>query len=95
MKHAQAKNVLVDLSVKSSVVNLLIEDNGKGFNSKKINKGIGLKNIHHRVEYYHGTINIDTAPNKGCRMTIVLNISPVVSVKKSICRPKYPSQSCL
>ena len=35
MKHAQAKNVLVDLSVKSSVVNLLIEDNGKGFNSKK------------------------------------------------------------
>ena len=77
MKHAQAKNVLVDLSVKSSVVNLLIEDNGKGFNSKKINKGIGLKNIHHRVEYYHGTINIDTAPNKGCRMTIVLNISPV------------------
>ena len=47
----------------------------KDFNIKKANKGIGLKNIHHRVEYYRGTISIDTAPNKGCKMSITLNIA--------------------
>ena len=75
MKHAQARIVLVDLSIKSSVVNLVIEDDGKGFNPKKTNKGIGLKNIHHRVEYYHGSLDIETAQNKGCKMSIVLNIA--------------------
>jgi two-component system sensor histidine kinase UhpB len=75
VKHAQAKNVLVDLSINLSEVHLLIEDDGKGFNTKKINKGIGLKNIHHRVEYYHGTFTIKSAKNKGSKMSIVLNIA--------------------
>ncbi len=75
MKHANASNVLVELAIKSSQIYLTIEDDGKGFNPKKINKGIGLKNIHHRVEYYHGTLAIEAAPNKGCKMNILLNIS--------------------
>jgi len=75
IKHAHAKNVVVDLAIKSSKVYLLVEDDGNGFNSKKTNKGIGLKNIHHRVEYYHGTIAIESAKNKGCKTSIVLNIA--------------------
>jgi two-component system sensor histidine kinase UhpB len=74
VKHADAKNVLVEIAMKSSQVRLLIEDDGNGFNPKKANKGIGLKNIHHRVEYYHGTISIETGRKKGCRMSITLNI---------------------
>ena len=70
------KNVVVDLTIKSSKIYLSVEDDGNGFNSKKINKGIGLKNIHHRVEYYHGTIAIESAKNKGCKTSIVLNIAP-------------------
>ena len=76
VKHADAKNVLVEIAMKSSQVHLLIEDDCNGFNSKKANTGIGLKNIHHRVEYYHGTISIVTARKKGCRMIITLNIFP-------------------
>ena len=75
IKHAHAKNVMIDINLKSSIVYLLLEDDGKGFNIKKTNKGIGLKNIYHRVEYYHGTISIDTARNKGCKMSITLNIA--------------------
>lgn len=75
IKHANAKNVMVDLAIKSSKVYLLVEDDGNGFDSKKNNKGIGLKNIHHRVEYYHGTIDIASAKNKGCKTSIILNIS--------------------
>ena len=52
-----------------------MQDDGNGFNPKKINNGIRLKNIHHRVEYYNGTINIDSEKNKGCKTSIVLNIT--------------------
>jgi PAS domain S-box-containing protein len=77
LKHAHAKNVFIDLTIKPLKIHLFIEDDGNGFNPKKINKGIGLKNIHHRVEYYHGTIAIESGKNKGCKMTITLNISSV------------------
>ena len=50
-----------------------MQDDGNGFHPKKINKGIRLKNIHHRVEYYNGTINIESEKNKGCKTSIVLN----------------------
>jgi PAS domain S-box-containing protein len=77
LKHAHAKNVFIELAIKPSKIHLFIEDDGNGFNPKKINKGIGLKSIHHRVEYYHGTIDIESGKNKGCKMTITLNISSV------------------
>ena len=77
LKHAHAKNVFIELAIKPSKIHLFIEDDGNGFNPKKTNKGIGLKNIHHRVEYYHGTIAIESSKNKGCKMTITLNISSI------------------
>jgi PAS domain S-box-containing protein len=75
IRHANARKVLVDLSVKSNEIDLTIEDDGKGFDPKKIRKGIGLKNIHHRVEYYHGKISLETERNKGCKMKIFLNLA--------------------
>ena len=75
VKHADAKNVWIDLSIKFSAVSLVIEDDGKGFNPNKASKGLGLKNIQHRVDYYHGNLALETGKNKGCRMTILLNLA--------------------
>ena len=75
LKHAKAKNVLVNVQIKGSQIHLLIEDDGEGFNPKKNYKGLGFRNIYHRVEYYRGHINIETGINKGCKMSIMLNIS--------------------
>ena len=75
IRHADSRKVLIELSVKPTTVYLTIEDDGKGFDPQKIKKGIGLKNIHHRVEYYHGKISIETAKNKGCKMKIFLNLA--------------------
>lgn len=75
LKHAKAQHVLIDVRLHQSAVDLVIEDDGIGFNPKKTNKGLGLKNIYHRVEYYHGRMDVKTAKNKGCRMEISLNIT--------------------
>jgi PAS domain S-box-containing protein len=76
LKHANANNVSVTVHIKALQIQLKIEDDGRGFNLKKNHKGLGFRNIYHRVEYYRGNINIETGINKGCKMSIMLNISP-------------------
>ncbi|WP_115122935.1 tetratricopeptide repeat-containing sensor histidine kinase [Marinirhabdus gelatinilytica] len=71
-KHANAKNILVQLVGHNQELNLLIEDDGKGFNIKKVkaNGGLGLKSIHSRVAYLDGTIDWDSQPGNGTSVTI-------------------------
>jgi PAS domain S-box-containing protein len=74
IKHAQAKNVKISLLIKEEKIQLMIQDDGKGFCVAKAKKGLGLKNILHRVEYYNGTCNNISEPGKGCRMEITMLI---------------------
>lgn len=59
-KHSGATKSSFQLIVHDDQILLQMDDNGNGFNSSKINEGIGLKNIHSRVELYNGKINIDS-----------------------------------
>jgi two-component system, NarL family, sensor kinase len=53
IKHAQASHIHIQLIKHDRHLNLLIEDNGKGFDTQQIDsfEGIGLKNIVSRVMY--------------------------------------------
>lgn len=72
IKHAHATEANVHLCLHHNTCSLTIKDNGQGFDVKQIKKGFGLKNITHRVEYYHGRLNIQTSPGQGCTMQIEL-----------------------
>jgi signal transduction histidine kinase len=63
VKHAQAKNVIVQLTQYDTYINVLIEDDGIGFDKNLVLKehGIGLNNIFSRVDYMKGTVDIDTS----------------------------------
>jgi signal transduction histidine kinase len=50
--------------------NLLIRDNGIGFEPQAIKKGAGLNNIQNRVYLSNGTLFIESAPGKGCPIEI-------------------------
>ena len=67
LKHAQAKEVNIQLTQRSDSLSLLVEDDGKGFdmNQAKNKEGIGLGNITARVKKLQGHWNIDSAPDKG------------------------------
>lgn len=71
-KHAEAKNVLIQLIGYKEEVNLIIEDDGVGFDHEKALEkgGLGLKSIKSRVEFLDGTINWDTKPGQGTSITI-------------------------
>ncbi|HET8838650.1 MAG TPA: sensor histidine kinase [Flavobacteriaceae bacterium] len=74
VKHANATEATVSMTNHRDYLNIIVEDNGKGFDLKKgIGKdGMGLSNIEKRIEHLDGTMEIDTSENKGTSIIIDL-----------------------
>jgi two-component system, NarL family, sensor kinase len=72
IKHAQATSLDISITQDEAGIDVMIEDNGKGFNFSEANKkdGIGLQNIKSRIEYLKGTVEWNTAENKGTLVAI-------------------------
>lgn len=71
IKHAKASQVNIDLVIADKEITLVFEDDGIGFTESQSQKGIGLKNIHSRVAFLNGKINID---NNNQGTTIIIDI---------------------
>ncbi|NVO11897.1 MAG: sensor histidine kinase [Bacteroidales bacterium] len=80
LKHSKASEVSIQLLKKEKQLNIVVEDNGLGFdiNQAKNRKGMGLKNIESRVNSLNGEFNIDSG--KGAGTTITIDI-PLKSIK--------------
>ena len=72
MKHAAAKNVLIELKTTQQHIAITVADDGKGFTPGKKRNGIGISNIMNRIESYNGEISIDSSPGNGCTVKILL-----------------------
>ena len=72
VKHAQASEIIVQLSKDDSILHLTIEDNGVGFNVNKAMEkgGMGMKNLDSRVKYLNGKLDIYSEIGKGSSITI-------------------------
>jgi signal transduction histidine kinase len=75
MKHAAAKNAIVQVSKIDGVLSVTVEDDGKGFDTSilKQAKGIGWDNIKHRVEFLKGKLDVNSQPEKGTSVHIEFN----------------------
>ena len=70
VKHANATLVQINLEQISDKLFLSIQDNGAGFNKTKQKNGAGISNIISTAEQYKGKVLIDTAPGKGCALSV-------------------------
>ena len=75
LKHSKAEHVDIQLAITGDIVNLIIQDDGVGFNPKQSTSGLGLKNIRHRLELYNGEMKVETAPQQGCRLVASFELS--------------------
>lgn len=75
-KHADAKNVFIQLIGSRNEIQLIVEDDGKGFDYKEAvkNKGLGLNSINSRVEFLDGTIQWESVIAEGTTITINIPI---------------------
>ena len=72
IKHSGAIQLDISLIRDNEGISVTIEDNGRGFDAsdKENFAGIGIRNIHSRVEYLKGSVEWDAAPGKGTVVTI-------------------------
>lgn len=52
-------------------------DNGIGFDSQKVNSGMGLQGMFERSQIINGQLKIDTTPNQGTRIQLTFNHQPI------------------
>lgn len=76
IKHAGAKNAIVQVSKSGSSLSITVEDDGKGFDTSLLKsvKGIGWSNIQNRVEFLKGKLDVHSQPGNGTSVLIEFNI---------------------
>lgn len=65
IKHANAQQVLVQLTQENSRFTLTVEDDGKGFDINGSFAGAGLSNIKSRAAYLNGTVDVVSKEGEG------------------------------
>jgi PAS domain S-box-containing protein len=84
VKHAQAQNVRVSIGRDNGKVRIKVADDGVGFiPSPQFNKigGFGLFSIRERLNYFGGSVNIESKPDQGTHVTLTAPIKRGKNVK--------------
>lgn len=76
IKYADSTHILVSLSSSESILSIVIDDNGKGFDSSKVKSkkngdgGMGLSFMKERIKYINGRLFLKSSINGGTRVTL-------------------------
>ncbi|MFD2565616.1 tetratricopeptide repeat-containing sensor histidine kinase [Aquimarina rubra] len=73
-KHARAKSVKISFDYVDDKINLTILDDGIGFKSSKVKRGIGLKNITSRVTQMDGVVDFISNQDSGTKVSVGIPI---------------------
>ncbi|HCM35851.1 histidine kinase [Chryseobacterium sp.] len=76
IKHADASEIIIQISEEENVLNLTVEDDGKGFDHAALDmrKIAGFHNIESRVQFLKGTMNIISELNVGTSIELQIPI---------------------
>lgn len=88
IKHAQATEILVQLTRTENELALLVEDNGAGYDPDTVVKGMGTDNLSQRVQFIHGDISIQSAQGQGTStmVTVPLDRRPAQTAGDRVSR---------
>jgi hypothetical protein len=77
VKHATATEASINITSHTDSLNIMIEDNGKGFSASPLPRrsGMGLSSIEKRVENMGGSFIVDSTPGRGTTITIDIPLS--------------------
>jgi len=71
-KYASATEVKIKLSATTTNLQLIVQDNGRGFNLDQNSTGFGLQSMRDRTLALGGNFNINSAPAQGCTITATI-----------------------
>lgn len=76
IKYADSTHILVSLSHSDSLLSIVIDDNGKGFDPNKVKNvknaegGMGMTFMRERIKYVDGRLFLNSEAGKGTRVTL-------------------------
>jgi signal transduction histidine kinase len=68
IKHAEASHAILDMKIQNSTLEIVIKDNGKGYNNNAFHQGMGIKTMQQRIKKLKG--HIDVSHSNGTSLTI-------------------------
>jgi two-component sensor histidine kinase len=72
-KHSQATQMVLRIGFQKQALNVVIEDNGRGFDPAHANKDRnGLMNMKQRMRALGGDCHLASQPGKGCRVELIM-----------------------
>ena len=77
IKHAQAKNIEINIKEDSQQLCIYIADDGTGFDEATVAKSVGILNIKHRTRLLGGTVAWGSSNSNGTGVTIQLPVNTI------------------
>ena len=72
IKHSGANQIHLKFQQENQRFQILMTDNGKGFDEKNLNLGNGLNNMHKRVAEIGGELNLESGPGRGTKLKVII-----------------------
>lgn len=72
IKHAQPSTIAIEINTRKAPTEILIKDDGKGFDLRQQSNGQGLRNLQYRMETIGGKLELIAAPGKGTQVKLLL-----------------------
>jgi signal transduction histidine kinase len=91
VKHAEAKEIHVELTCESELLRLVIQDDGKGFDPDILeeyqvaNNSLGIAGMQERTELLGGTFEITSAWKEGTRIVVEIPVKTNSRKEGNIC----------
>lgn len=75
LKHADAKNISLEMVILQDQLNIKYTDDGKGFDAheKLKSKALGLQSIQSRVNFLNGELSVTSTPGRGVQYHIIIH----------------------
>lgn len=65
IKHAAASSLDISIIAEKDAVDIIVEDNGRGFDKNAVQEGLGMQSIRSRVDFLNGKMEVTSSPGKG------------------------------
>lgn len=72
IKHAAAHTVFITISENQGTIEIVIEDDGRGYDTQREAEGLGLKMMKERVTSLKGTLSVESGLNQGTVITVAI-----------------------
>ena len=83
LKHAGAREVRVRAEATADALEIMVHDDGKGFDTNGLSRGNGLGNMRRRAQAMGEKVSIESRPGEGTTVRLSLHFAPIHSNGKA------------